>query len=87
MLAVIIFTIFVIPKQVGQPKQHLNLLQAIVLVIAILSMIYAIKTIMYGFTIWSVLIFVIIVVARFLLGIIYDLAARRDGAAAEIDWN
>ena len=59
MLAVIIFTIFVIPKQVGQPKQHLNLLQAIVLVIAILSMIYAIKTIMYGFTIWSVLIFVI----------------------------
>jgi len=36
MLAVIIFTIFVIPKQAGQPKQNLNLLQAIVLVVAIL---------------------------------------------------
>jgi len=34
-----------------------------------------------------VLIFVMIVVARFLLDIIYDLAARRDGAAAGIDWN
>jgi len=36
---------------------------------------------------WSVLIIVIIVVARFLLGIIYDPAARRDGTAAGIDWN
>lgn len=59
MLAVIIFTIFVIPKQAGQPKQNLNLLQAIVLVVAILSMIYAIKTVMHGFSIWSVLIFAV----------------------------
>lgn len=59
MLTVLIFTVFIIPKQIGQPKQSLNLLQAIILVVAILSMIYAVKSVMYGFTIWTVLIFAI----------------------------
>ncbi|MCH7380588.1 MULTISPECIES: MFS transporter [Acinetobacter] len=59
MIAVLALTVFVIPKQAGQPKQNLNLLQAIVLVVAILSMIYAIKTVMHGFSIWSVLIFAV----------------------------
>lgn len=59
MLAVLALTVFVIPKQAGQPKQNLNLLQAIVLVVAILSMIYAVKTVMHGFSIWSVLIFAV----------------------------
>ncbi|MGP2360098.1 SmvA family efflux MFS transporter [Acinetobacter junii] len=59
MLTVLIFTVFIIPKQIGQPKQSLNLLQAIILVVAILSMIYAVKSVMHGFTIWTVLIFAI----------------------------
>ncbi|UOB51358.1 SmvA family efflux MFS transporter [Acinetobacter junii] len=59
MLTVLIFTVFIIPKQIGQPKQSLNLLQAMILVVAILSMIYAVKSVMYGFTIWTVLIFAI----------------------------
>lgn len=59
MLAVLALTVFVIPKQAGQPKQNLNLLQAIVLVVAILSMIYAVKTVMHGFTVWAILIFAV----------------------------
>lgn len=59
MLAVLALTVFVIPKQSGQPKQNLNLLQAIVLVVAILSMIYAVKTVMHGFTVWAILIFAV----------------------------
>lgn len=59
MLTVLIFTVFIIPKQIGQPKQSLNLLQAIILVVAILSMFYAVKSVMHGFTIWTVLIFAI----------------------------
>jgi len=59
MLAVLALTVFVIPKQAGQPKQNLNLLQALVLVVAILSMIYAVKTVMHGFSIWTVLIFAV----------------------------
>jgi len=59
MLTVLIFTVFIIPKQIGQLKQSLNLLQAIILVVAILSMIYAVKSVMHGFTIWTVLIFAI----------------------------
>jgi DHA2 family multidrug resistance protein-like MFS transporter len=59
MLTVLIFTVFIIPKQIGQPKQSLNLLQAMILVVAILSMIYAVKSVMHGFTIWTVLFFAI----------------------------
>lgn len=59
MIAVLALTVFVIPKQTGQPKQSLNLLQALILVVAILSMIYAIKSVLHGFSIWSVLIFAV----------------------------
>ncbi|ENU24696.1 hypothetical protein F993_00942 [Acinetobacter proteolyticus] len=59
MIAVVVLAAFLIPKQTGQPKQNLNLLQALVLVVAILSMIYAVKSVMHGFTVWSVLIFAV----------------------------
>jgi DHA2 family multidrug resistance protein-like MFS transporter len=59
MIAVVVLAAFLIPKQKSQPKQNLNLLQALVLVVAILSMIYAVKSVMHGFTVWSVLIFAV----------------------------
>jgi DHA2 family multidrug resistance protein-like MFS transporter len=49
----------VIPKQAGQPKQNLNLVQALVLVFAILCIIYAVKTAMHAFTMSVVVIFVV----------------------------
>ncbi|NNP74598.1 methyl viologen resistance protein SmvA [Acinetobacter sp. Ac_3412] len=59
MIAVVVLAVLLIPKQTGQPKQNLNLLQALVLVVAILSMIYAVKSVMHGFTVWSILIFAV----------------------------
>lgn len=58
-VVVLIMAYWVIPKQAGQPKQNLNLVQALVLVFAILCIIYAVKTAMHAFTMSVVVIFVV----------------------------
>ncbi|ENU29878.1 hypothetical protein F991_02365 [Acinetobacter sp. CIP-A165] len=58
-LFVLVLATYIVPKQAGQPKQSLNLLQALVLVVAILSMIYAIKSAMHGGSFGAILIFVV----------------------------
>lgn len=56
-ILVLILTIWLVPKQTVQTKQPLNLLQALILVIAILMLIYSIKTSIYAFSFWMVLVF------------------------------
>ena len=56
---VLILTLWLIPKQQVQTKQPLNLCQALVLVSAILMLIYAVKTAMYGFNAGLVMIFIL----------------------------
>lgn len=58
-ILVLILTIWLVPKQKVQTKQPLNLLQALILVIAILMLIYSIKTSIYAFSFWMVLVFVV----------------------------
>ncbi|WP_130804727.1 SmvA family efflux MFS transporter [Acinetobacter ihumii] len=48
-ILVLILTLWLMPKQQVHTKQPLNLFQALVLVSAILMLIYAVKTSMYGF--------------------------------------
>ncbi|TCM67357.1 DHA2 family multidrug resistance protein-like MFS transporter [Acinetobacter calcoaceticus] len=52
-LVVLVMIYFVVPKQKSDPKQALNLMQALTLVTAILLIIYAIKTLLYGFNLPS----------------------------------
>lgn len=56
---VLILTLWLVPKQTVQIKQPLNLLQALILVIAILMLIYSIKTSIYAFSFWMVLVFAV----------------------------
>lgn len=56
-ILVLILTIWLVPKQTVQTKQPLNLFQALILVIAILMLIYSIKTSIYAFSFWIVLVF------------------------------
>ena len=58
-ILVLILTIWLVPKQTVQTKQPLNLLQALILVIAILMLIYSIKTSIYAFSFWMVLVFAV----------------------------
>ena len=58
-ILVLILTIWLVPKQTVQTKQPLNLLQALILVIAILMLIYSIKTSIYAFSFWIVLVFAV----------------------------
>ncbi|UJA04338.1 SmvA family efflux MFS transporter [Acinetobacter johnsonii] len=58
-ILVLILTIWLVPKQKVQTKQPLNLLQALILVIAILMLIYSIKTSIYAFSFWMVLVFAV----------------------------
>lgn len=58
-ILVLILTLWLVPKQTVQTKQPLNLLQALILVIAILMLIYSIKTSIYAFSFWIVLVFVV----------------------------
>ncbi|AZN63847.1 MFS transporter [Acinetobacter johnsonii] len=58
-ILVLILTIWLVPKQKVQTKQPLNLLQALILVIVILMLIYSIKTSLYAFSFWMVLLFVV----------------------------
>lgn len=58
-ILVLILTLWVVPKQTVQTKQPLNLLQALILVIAILMLIYSIKTSIYAFSFWMVLVFAV----------------------------
>lgn len=52
-VVVLILTLVVIPRQPIQAKQKLNLFQALTLVSAILMIIYALKTLMYQFSMLS----------------------------------
>ena len=58
-ILVLILTLWLVPKQAVQTKQPLNLLQALILVIAILMLIYSIKTSIYAFSFWMVLVFAV----------------------------
>ena len=58
-ILVLILTLWLVPKQTVQTKQPLNLLQALILVIAILMLIYSIKTSIYAFSFWIVLVFAV----------------------------
>jgi len=58
-ILVLILTLWLVPKQTVQTKQPLNLLQALILVIAILVLIYSIKTSIYAFSFWMVLVFAV----------------------------
>ena len=58
-ILVLILTLWLVPKQTVQTKQPLNLLQALILVIAILMLIYSIKTSIYAFSFWMVLVFAV----------------------------
>lgn len=58
-ILVLILTLWLVPKQRVQTKQPLNLLQALILVIAILMLIYSIKTSIYAFSFWIVLVFAV----------------------------
>ena len=58
-ILVLILTIWLVAKQTVQTKQPLNLLQALILVIAILMLIYSIKTSIYAFSFWIVLVFAV----------------------------
>ena len=58
-ILVLILTIWLVPKQKVQTKQPLNLLQALILVIAILMLIYSIKTSIYAFSFGIVLVFAV----------------------------
>ncbi|MCH4246798.1 MAG: SmvA family efflux MFS transporter [Acinetobacter populi] len=58
-ILVLLMTIFFVPKQKVQTTQNLNLLQALILVIAILSIIYALKTGITVFNWMSITIFVV----------------------------
>lgn len=52
---VLLMTLVVIPRQPIQAKQNLNLMQALILVSAILMIIYALKTLLYQFSILSLI--------------------------------
>ena len=56
-ILVLVLTTWLVPKQVVQTKQPLNLLQALILVTAILMLIYSIKTSIYAFSLGMILIF------------------------------
>ena len=58
-ILVLILTIWLVPKQKVQTKQPLNLLQALILVIAILMLIYSIKTSIYAFSFGMVFVFAV----------------------------
>ena len=58
-ILVLVLTTWLVPKQAVQTKQPLNLLQALILVTAILMLIYSIKTSIYAFSVGMILIFVL----------------------------
>ena len=58
-LVVLVMIVMIIPKQQEKTDQPINLGQALVLVIAILSLIYSIKSAMYNFSVLTVVMFVV----------------------------
>lgn len=58
-LVVLVMIVMIIPKQQEKTDQPINLGQALVLVVAILSLIYSIKSAMYNFSVLTVVMFVV----------------------------
>ena len=57
-ILVLVLIPWLVPKQEVQTKQPLNLMQALILVTAILMLIYSIKTSIHAFNVWMILIFI-----------------------------
>lgn len=58
-ILVLVLIPWLVPKQEVQTKQPLNLMQALILVTAILMLIYSIKTSIHAFNVWMILIFIV----------------------------